>query len=157
MKKVETTKLLAILKAYFPRIYSTKDMDAMFLIELWTQEFGMYDYGIVRRAICDLCNEIQFAPSISEIRAKIQKYEKQLNDAKETILKLNEQIKSEKCRNCHPQDYLEVIEKCGSRVCVRSQGFKEMYLERKRSYLAIQNKLNPESLIEITERPLIEE
>lgn len=66
IKKIDFAKVMAGLKAAYPRFTLAETSESM---ELWYQKLGGYDYGILSAAVSYWIDREKFPPSIAEIRA----------------------------------------------------------------------------------------
>ena len=65
IKKIDFAKIMAGLKAAYPRFKLAETSESM---ELWYQKLGGYDYGILSAAVSYWIDKEKFPPSIAEIK-----------------------------------------------------------------------------------------
>lgn len=71
MNKIETTKILAVLKAFYPNFYKDVDTEFENVVVLWNDMFKDCDYKLVAIAIKELVNTFQYPPTIADIKNKM--------------------------------------------------------------------------------------
>ena len=72
MEQLELTNLLTELKLSYP--YFFKDMsreEAIGMMKVYNEHFGVYDYAIVKKAIYNIASTEEYMPSIARIKKEI--------------------------------------------------------------------------------------
>ena len=114
MTKAETSKILAIIYAIYPRAYERAGAEAT--RDAWEMMFENETYEVVKAAVKKILQTSKFAPTISEVNAEISKYKDVLRARLRQYDFYFGTMPSE-CRQCTVKDRLEVIVKCGARMC----------------------------------------
>lgn len=114
MTKAETSKILAIIYAIYPRAYERAGAEAT--RDAWEMMFENETYEVVKAAVKKILQTSKFAPTISEVNGEISKYKDVLRARLRQYDFYFGTMPSE-CRQCTVKDRLEVIVKCGARMC----------------------------------------
>ena len=76
MDRIETTKILAVLRAAYPAFYSRiSSEDALAIVTLWSEQFAENDYMTVSEAVKGLISTRteSYPPTIGAVKEQIQK------------------------------------------------------------------------------------
>lgn len=74
MTKEQTTELLSLIRIAYPRFYANlTKQDALATIELWYSMFKDYEYKTVLMATQSLINNLEFSPTIADVKNEIYK------------------------------------------------------------------------------------
>lgn len=72
MTKIETAKILAILRGTFPKVYqSMSQQEQADMLEIWYEMFMNDDYRLVSLAVKELLGTHEFPPTIATIKNKM--------------------------------------------------------------------------------------
>ena len=75
MTRKETIAILAIMRSTYPRFYPTtqSNEEVNTTIDVWSEMFENDDLDIVKLAIKNLINRLEFPPTIADVRKEIDK------------------------------------------------------------------------------------
>jgi len=114
MTRVETSKILAIIYAIYPRAYERAGAEAT--RDAWEMMFESEVYEVVKVAVKKILQTSKFAPTISEVNAEISKYKDVLR-ARLRQYNFYFGDMAPECKQCTVKDRLGVVVKCGARMC----------------------------------------
>lgn len=94
MNKEEVIAILKVLKVAYPKFYNNISKEDMLkTIELWLEMFKNDNKQDITRAVKELMCELEFPPTIADIKKKINKY----SDDRKLLQKIKEdEIKDQK-------------------------------------------------------------
>lgn len=94
MNKEEVIAILKVLKVAYPKFYNNISKEDMFkTIDLWLEMFKNDNKQDITRAVKELMCELEFPPTIADIKKRINKY----SDDRKLLQKIKEyEIKDQK-------------------------------------------------------------